>query len=316
MNDQIEEKEKLLTINDIFNVLYKSSLLGGIILSILYFTFYANALPSIDNISQLSSYLIAVFGVAFFFILYFTLTVIVPSIIIIDKNFDGNTNHVLWHFGAISLFIILFGCLPSEYSWHVLLIFILPIPIQLLLNTFNNGDCNQFTFYYVYIPIFSYSISNLIFTTIFIAATGPTQILVPLIIFQMMFIGAILIVLFSLSFFFKASNKPNLIITAPFTILKLGYYRAELHFKEDFINKHPFPNNETNQTFNTFFVLSSVGDEYIFCESDTNKTCNDSNTTQPTYRIKKENVEFEVVGQTINGQSTKWENNLTQMSQP
>lgn len=169
---------------------------------------------------------------------------------------------------------------------------------------------------------------------------------------------------------FKISNKPNLIITTPFSILKLGYYQAELHFKDEFINKHPFNLNNNYQTNNVFFILSSVGDEYIlretrkameynesnishhtglypfdyngtryYCEDDNqsliwiipdsknkyilkvkNRT-RDFNATiekqlqywktidQKSYRIKKDNVELEVVGKEIEMQSTVWKHN-------
>lgn len=85
------------------------------------------------------------------------------------------------------------------------------------------------------------------------------------------------------------AKKPNPIVIFPFKQLKFGYYEAELKFKKDFIEKsNPFDFKETNTTNkNIFFILSSIGDEYIL---------QDSSKTGKVYRIKKDNVEIEIIG--------------------
>lgn len=71
----------------------------------------------------------------------------------------------------------------------------------------------------------------------------------------------------TLSTLFTLFKKPNIFIINPFSISKLGYYRAELNFKKDFIEKsNPFISNETNETKNVFFIWSSIGNEYIIQE--------------------------------------------------
>jgi len=80
------------------------------------------------------------------------------------------------------------------------------------------------------------------------------------------------LLLFFISFFLfiyisSLYSRPNPLIVNPFNIAKLGYYPAELHFKEEFIQNTNFFNmKDKNITSNVFFILNSIGDEYIVRE--------------------------------------------------
>jgi len=101
----------------------------------------------------------------------------------------------------------------------------------------------------------------------------------------------LLAVSFFISIGYLVAKKPNPIIIFPFQKLKLGYYEAELHFKKEFIEKSDlFDFNSTD----TFFILSSVGDEYVLQKDTPGK--NGNNKTNKIYRIKKDNVETEIIG--------------------
>lgn len=79
----------------------------------------------------------------------------------------------------------------------------------------------------------------------------------------------LLAVSFFISIGYLVAKKPNPIIIFPFQKLKLGYYGAELHFKKEFIEKsNLFDFNSTD----TFFILSSVGDEYVLQKDTPGKT--------------------------------------------
>jgi|GEM_PF-3569835 len=80
------------------------------------------------------------------------------------------------------------------------------------------------------------------------------------------------LLLFFISFFLftyisSLYSRPNPLVVAPFANLKLGYYPAELHFKKEFIEDTNFFNmRDRNITSNVFFILNSIGDEYIVRE--------------------------------------------------
>lgn len=400
-NDPIKSSNTGFPLKDIFQLIYHSSLLGGVILSILYFTLSAEVFPSIDNISQLASYIIAVFGVAFFFVGYIFLTIIAPSAIMIDKDFKANKKHIVWHLLSVNIIIIIMitYAIASKTPFNLLWIlsFIITIPItQLFLNAYSKGTCEDLNSFYFKLSLFTYTTLSTLFSVFIIGASVDSNMSI-LSIFcitlslQFMFFvpntliilhrelfhnfnanikkilliisGAIAIILSILTLIFQFSNKPNSIIIAPFSLLKLGHYKAELHFKEDFIKKHPSFIADTNSMSNTFFVLSSIGDEYVIkktpiftviqaqnneinvkqiqfdkkmywykenndsviwnvpdlktLEKDTSILTNikqeidnaNQNKNYRVYRIKKENIDFPVVGNEIDLQLTRLRDN-------
>jgi hypothetical protein len=81
------------------------------------------------------------------------------------------------------------------------------------------------------------------------------------------FFGIIVLMIIFFSTSMQFAKKDNIIIIAPFKMLQLGNYNAELHFKKEFImNEKPFALNDKNLTYGVFKVLSSIGDEYIIQE--------------------------------------------------
>lgn len=411
-----DEKEKdRFQLKDIFQLIYHSSLLGGVILSILYFTFSAETFPSIGNISQLASYIIAVFAVAILFIFILAITLASPFFFILSQNLDHHQKIILmWSYSIITLSSFLTVAslyyFDSKKSFWILLglILLLMIPKRLLQNkdqpkiplyhfqstiSYLKIDWTISFVFYLFISLFFLSSfivrnHNLDKNTVVIALFGFLLIVWFINVYliknneiinnpnknfkkTIQSIGIILFIfIFGISMIFIYLKKPNPIVIVPFSQLKLGHYTAELHFKDDFINKaNPFSLNETKQTSNTFFILSSIGDEYIlretrntigyngsqnnhndlfpfdyngtryYCEDDnqsliwkisdtnkihiqkvTNRTYDFNETVQKqleywkiidkkTYRIKKENIEFEVIGKEINTQSTVWEHN-------
>ena len=423
----IQKSNNGLDFKDIFQLIFHISLSGGIILSILFFTFYVEAFPSVDNISQLSSYIITVFGVALFFVVYLSFTMLTPSLLIISNKsntFKRRRLIVGWAFISLSIFIsVYFNSILG--LWGLLFLLGLPIKVRLykkfwIISLYlpykvffvkwkKHIQKSYAVLSYFIIPWGMYFLFSALFVSIFTSKI-PDNILYTFSIFLLQFmilfsnsyliienktfsdiqnnlkkittitITIVFIFIAIISFIFISAKKPNPIIVAPFSILKLGYYKAELHFKEDFINKSkPFILNETNQTSNIFFVLSSVGDEYIIKEikyahyiADDNTShdqlfaftycnelyyCEDENFSkiwrlndknqltqlknvpldfnlsikkefnrwkqwkEPIYRIKKDNIAFEIVGKEIEAQSTIWKHspkdaNSSKTSQP
>lgn len=342
-----DEKEKSLPINEPFKVLYHASLIGGIILSILYFMFYGNALPSIGNISQLSSYLIAIFGVALIFIIYFIVTTISPSLVLFENNFIKEyykniifqkilialINIIIFNliayyndirfalmFASSFIFIFIFQLFlvkKYSYKWDILksvpvwssfisysLLSIFFIALMLSPISSTPASFNMTILLISLLAQCLFTIPNAIFLHNMASFTNTSKASVRNVLRLLLLTTIVIISILSMAF--SILKQPNKLITTPFSILKFGYYTAELHFKQEFIDKsNPFPLNDTNQTSNIFFILSSVGDEYIFCDINSTHEHNVSRM----YRIKKENVEFEVVGKEIEAQSTVWKHN-------
>lgn len=394
-----------IQLKDIFQLIYHSSLLGGSILSILYFTFYAEIFPSINNLSQLGSYVVTIFGVALFLVSYLSLAMITPSLTVLSYNLNKRKkNQILLGYIIISFFIVLSICTEKLFFLFGLLILIgIPLfkleknwTIKLIFKkhifTIKHTKFYSKILYIYSISWLLYFVFSILFLLIFVNNNDNNDkalIDISIIFIQIMILFAnayiirenkafqepqnnlkkifnimlVLLMLFIsiISIVFIYTKKSNPIVIAPFSLLKLGYYTSELHFKEEFIKKHPFP-TDSNSTINTFFVLSSIGDEYIISSTplykvkkvDENKTIkigniiskadnkiywyNDQNHSiiwsnsyltnevnltvaqnlqdeinqnqfKPyrIYRIKKENVDFEIVGKEINQQSTIWE---------
>jgi len=405
--DPIESSNIGFPLKDIFQLIYHSSLLGGVILSILFFTFYIEAFPSIDNLSQLSSYIITVFGVAFFFITYFSITIIAPALILFEHNLSNSEyKNLIWHIFIISTVIIVIINSVIYYNeleclfWLFSLFLIIPLCQYLLIKCYKY-EWKTLKSFSVWGSFFSYIILSIFFIALIISSNSyqhsKSDTILISILLQAIFAIPNAIVLYNItslttntisqiskirqivklvsliviifigivSLIFSVLKKPNPIIIAPFSLLKLGHYKAELHFKEDFIKKHPSFVADTNSTYNTFSVLSSIGDEYVikktspftiihFANNETNvsqiqfnkkmywyKENNNSvvvvwntpnlksiekntsiltkikqeiDTTNPNknyrvYRIKKENVDFSVVGNEIDLQLTRLRDN-------
>lgn len=107
-------------------------------------------------------------------------------------------------------------------------------------------------------------------------------------------IVSIIFLVLILSFVWLNFHIDNIFITKPFQMLRLGYYKATLQFKEDFIQKNnPFELNKNNCEEGNFFIRSSLGDEYILEELGKHEEYekNEKNKENITvYRIKKEFV--------------------------
>lgn len=399
---QHKMEKRTLSISEIFQIIYHSSLLGGVILSILYFVFSVGAFPSIGNISELASYIITIFGVAFFFVTYFSITIIAPAFTLSDTNLPTQKyKNLIWHFCIISLIIVCVLNLVIYYDslaymyWLLTIFIVLPL-LQLLLNKYFSAEWKDIIRISIWGSFSIYILLSILFLALIISTNShgkedfedvfmasiflQAMFLIPntIIIYNInllnssmknlkqiikLIIFVMIIIIGIISIVFSIFHKPNPIVIAPFSLLKLGHYTAELHFKNDFTKMYPFP-TDSNSTSNTFFVLSSIGDEYIISATpryiinkvDENKTFkigniiskNDNkmywyndqnystiwkdanlitevnstisknlqdeiNKTQfnpyRIYRIKKENIEFEVVGKEIEMQSTIWERN-------
>lgn len=73
--------------------------------------------------------------------------------------------------------------------------------------------------------------------------------------------------LFALSVIFITMRIDNLFITMPFKILKLGNYSSELEFDKSYIQDYnPFPLNKNLENKNVFYILNSLGNDYIIKE--------------------------------------------------
>ncbi|MFZ3052874.1 MAG: hypothetical protein WA099_05645 [Sulfuricurvum sp.] len=454
------QTKKLLEKNDIkesisnwINIIFKFSILLGAFISLAFFSFYVNVLPSIGNIGDFTTYFISIALLGFFIILSFLLPFFAPFWL---KDFFSIEENIRAKQRKLSqLYILIFPFVILGLSWLTkgtkndisIFLVLLPLFFALIFQSFEfNIKLNtqiiykqiakllsvkpkmlNFSIYTIYkrirelirlscriqtiytifeklqlffviciksIHFILYSFIQSFFPYLFFLLIGLLGFIADsnnllLIIFLLAFVAfinisllqnkldkkfilAMLLAYFlTLSFLFSTLKIDNPIITMPFKYFKLGYYNSELRFKEDFINKsNPFLFNESNQTSNTFFILSSIGDEYILRETrqsmeynesnishhtglypfDYNGTryyCEDNNQSliwvipnsknkyirkvenrsrdfnetiekqleywkiidRKTYRIKKDNVEFEVVGTEIENQSTIWEHN-------
>lgn len=320
---------------EILKISYYTSLVGGIILCVSYFTVYAGGIPSLSDISQLLGLLIATCSIAFVMTCYITFIMVMPSTFILSLKLDQiyikHIQSTLFIFNCVIFYAILYSDIPREYQiylvaslllvcicfsfyfinektkdekkfqyflilveftctivlyhysarLYVLLILLILQFIHLLFIYTKKIKINFFfiiiytIFLYIFTLLLMYLFllptdNNYLFLVcFFIVITGTNffvlQISKKNIFLSILFIVLTTIVIFTLSA--SLFNRPNPLITAPFTNLKLGYYPAELRFKEEFIKNTNFFNmKDRNITSNVFFILNSIGDEYIVRE--------------------------------------------------
>ncbi|MDD4885048.1 hypothetical protein [Sulfuricurvum sp.] len=372
----------------------------GAFIAWLFYYLYVGAMPAIGNIGDITIFLLMIAGVGVLiaFILFFFH--FGPALSLrIEINEQYKRKKLILTYIAIPVIIHIIGWSYfldiKNHTEHYLLILSSLVIILYFLSDYDKYylPFHSFylsTYYLLYslglISWFALAFSNFqksgdiilyLFDTLIIAYITVFNLIIlkkDPIIKTLAIIGILL--LFTISQFFNVHRIDNPMITYPFHALKLGYYKAELYFKNDFINKsNPFPLNENNQTLNTFFILSSIGDEYILRETRTAEDHNDSNVSnhnslypfdynetryyceddnisliwkisdlnntyiqkvtkrsydfnktvekllthwktidQKIYRIKKENIDFEMVGKEIEKQSTIWRINSSKKS--
>lgn len=373
---------------------FKLGIALGALISWIFFSFFVNALPSLGNLGDIAIYLISISAWSLIISGYIIATSFASSFIIKSTSeFNDDTKTSLaWYYVIFTVIstltlLLLKICESPQFVWNILITllflffpllysgFILsPAPTKTVINTiFDIGfpliifsliillealmidkiydDWNeQLWIYFLWIVVIVVLNSSIIKDQI---ANWNTALFIVIGYLGIIAMGFIVL------------EIDNPIIVKPFKQLKLGHYKTELHFKDDFINKsNPFSLNETNQTSNVFFVLSSVGDEYIIKEikyaqhkADDNLThnhlmpftycnalyyCEDENFSkiwklndkdqlirlknvpldfnlsikkefkrwkqwkEPIYRIKKENIEFEITGKDFESRSTIW----------
>lgn len=396
-SQQIEKSSTHEVITVWSTIVFKLSLLVGAFISWAFFSFFVQALPSLGNLGDVTIYLISIS--AWSFLIAFILVALTfgsSFLIRYSLYFKDYPQKIIAYyyvlfpiFATTILFMLNFFNISDITAAAFLFFIIIPISFSLFLTvkinrTWMDGLSDigfPLILFSFIVLVIDYAI-KVVITDGFLAAffiilsIAFFSIWNYLIIIEkklnwkigFFIIGTTLIIQ---GIAFTSAKISNPFIVSPFKLLQLGYYNAELHFKDDFINKaNPFALNETNRTSNTFFILSSIGDEYIlretrkameynasqnnhhnglfpfdyngtryFCEddnksliwriSDTNKMyiqkvknrTHDFNETvqkqleywktidKKIYRIKKENVEFEVVGKEIDAQSTIWEQN-------
>lgn len=390
VNEPVNIKE---IISSWLDVGFKLGIALGAFISWAFFSFFVNALPSLGSIGDIAIYLISISAWSLIVSGYIVAISFASSYLIkFSSNFNSyDRYYLIWYYVVFPIlsFLILW-CLATlkvpSFIWSIIIPLLLFDPLlfaALLISNPQRNFLERLTD--IGFPLMLYSPLLLIFLpfafnlqnsseVIFIILTIIFLILINIAIINgyvknwKIALGIAISYLAIISIIFAALKIDNPIIVQPFKLLKLGYYQTELHFKDDFINKsNPFPLNETNQTSNVFFVLSSIGDEYILRETraaedhndsnvsnhrglypfDYNETryyCEDDNASliwkisdlnnthiqkvkyqshdfnktiekllshwktidQKTYRIKKENIEFEIVGKEIEKQSTIW----------
>ncbi|KFN39609.1 MAG: hypothetical protein JU82_06495 [Sulfuricurvum sp. MLSB] len=396
---QLEKEDFRSTITGWIEFFLKIGLAVGTVITWFFYFLYVGVMPSINNLGDITVFLIMIAGIGILISFIFIFFHISSSIALRDEpNFPDIREGSIHIYIVIPIVIHVFGwcyIIDMYNNTGNYLFFLCLIEVVLyLLYTYEKYSIElkklisvKLLYYVIYffgllgwsllafwnvykeqnIALY-FTVSTIIFVITFINIAILTKVShLPI---KVLIVIAISLI-FMISQVFSAQHIPNPIIVFPFSSLKLGYYKAELHFKEDFINKSmPFILNETNQTTNTFFILSSVGDEYILRETRTAMEYNESNISrhnslypfdyngtryycednnqsliwnipdsntnyiqkvknrsqdfnktvekqlqhwknidQKTYRIKKENVDFEVLGKEIDIQSTVWMHN-------
>lgn len=298
---ELQNKIDMSNVVGLLELLFKLSLALGAFISWVFFTFYVGALPSFGNIGDVTTYLVLIVlssllilamiililffspfflkdslakdeivlkkqrkRSVFYFIAYLVLSIIVSYL------FVGNDKMEVY-FGYTLLFMMVI--LPYGYS-----IWLSWIEThenaQLFGKLFSSSIVSKFIGFLMFslvsfstvLIILESNLSYTMFLLLIFIAIMHIIILESNINKTNLSIGiGLFLVIFSISLSLAKIDNP--IITKPFELLKLGHYKAELHFNKEFmINNNPFPLNENNSSSNTFLILSSIGDEYILKE--------------------------------------------------
>lgn len=375
-------------------MVFKLSIAIGAFISWAFFSFYVNALPSLGNLGDITIYLIAISAWSFLIAVLLIAMTFASSFMIRYSSFYHTysvKSIALYYpiFIFISAFILslLALCESPQISWNivlVLLFFIAPLFYAYSLTNKSRKNFDRIAdigvpliFFSPIVFLIGYAIDTvllhgllqalfIILSIIFFAIWNLLIISEKKLTWQInLFIISSTLVILSITF--TTAKISNPLIVSPFKLLQLGYYNAELHFKNEFMKESiPFKFNDNNESSNTFFILSSIGDEYILQETpqtyidvkkdenttirveqidingtsywyQTNKDAllvwTDKNLTQQVdinisnniqsknercesnqlkcskiYRIKKENIAYEITG-IDKDQSTVWEHN-------
>lgn len=239
------------------------------------------------------------------------------------NNLTFNINVINIFFLLVAIFNIIMICIlnnidKENFIWIIIVFLILPLlpflitfrikvlPIQsslLLLHSFvmtlysfflfiNSSSIGLILFSICIIILFNIVVLNAIKDKFKLEDEQKTQ--QDKIFYQWFPIVSIIFLVLILSFVWLNFHIDNIFITKPFQMLRLGYYKATLQFKEDFIQKNnPFELNKNNCEEGNFFIRSSLGDEYILEELGKHEEYekNEKNKENITvYRIKKEFV--------------------------
>lgn len=345
-NSKNDNKLSIIT-RDIFQLIYYSTLVGGVILCLLYFILYANGFPSLTDISQLLGLLVITSCIALIINLTVAFILIMPSIFIISSTLNPKDinymQEILLIFHIIIFFTVVYFCLPKNLQLVFIIATLFFSCFTSLYHISKNFNNENISFYFIilveytfFLLLYYYSDSTLIFLIAFFIVLLVTFIknfqnkinikskIFVFFLLYMLFIDCLTFVLFHLFlslknddylfhviifyiiafsnyfvlneyksliekaynkknilkffifplliiFIFSMAsniyNKPNPLIVVPFSSSKLGYYPAELQFKDEFVEKTNFFNMKDKKiTSNTFFILNSIGDEYIIRE--------------------------------------------------
>lgn len=287
-----KENKFISTLNGEFlNSLFKISLFLGAVISWLYFSFYVGALPAFSSLGDATGYLLFIVLWAALISLTILMLAFFPVMTIRDvyiTNGDDDLTlkkkkiFVAAFFITIPLLvtalIYLYPTLMKHISWVTFSILI----VSALIGAWKTKSFS------VVNALIIYSLAAMLATLIIISTQ---QYLLWILLFfiilmniilvgekqiKLSIIGLFSIMLLSIfSIIISMIKIDNPIIVKPFELLQLGHYNAELHFKNEFLSKeNPLHLNDINSSFAKFFILSSVGDEYIAREirSDSNKS--------------------------------------------
>jgi len=269
-------------IKDISESVFKISLFIGIVISWAYFSFYVGVMPSFTSIGDVTGYLV-------FIVIWALITSILIILLLLPtlllKQIIENTNiksafamRLSMSYIALVPLILYFFILEDNIKYTLFGMTFLPVIfVYILYKVYGkNVDYEYSALFFIY---FMYSFITLM--TMNILYDQSHTVIFPFFLVLVMLYYFVLvgkysyngIAIFSIGFLIAVSivlalfKIDNPIITMPFEKMKIGYYKAEIHFKKEFIEQaNPFKYNDKNITFANFFVLSSIGDDYIVRE--------------------------------------------------
>lgn len=312
--------------SELFEIAYRSAIIGGMLIWFFYFAMQVGVLPDTDGI-EIVSYLIIMFVSSviitsiFFTIIFFTLlmTALIPSTrgvfsakekkYILSSQFVStiilfiavsscaqhyqtlNVNIATFIYVIVSSFIIKFIFIINNNSYKEILVDTLIIFFIHVLSTFS---CLWLVAYFSIDS--SIKISNwIIFISIASTVYLPVIVSIESTTIQSVdfsklafssFVAVLLISIVSI-----LTGKDNPFIVKPFEMFKLGNYYAKIKIEDRYAEDSGILatyNSTDNNLTNpmTIFVLSSVGSEYIF-KKDRNKST--------IFRIPKNKIEYATI---------------------
>lgn len=293
----------------IFKLAYFGAITLGVIWSLLYFGFVANALPDFDA-STLLAYLIAISGIGLFLIIIITLVFIIPGIFYWlfqnKKNKEetiSRVNPVLYVYILATLIFTYIICEQIKLLGNFIIAFAAVIIAYIALafeklaeSLSRKSACLTLINFFLFLSIpamFSFAAASsiqhdpavivsffavLVLTAAFVNAkiaeegigfskTSTKRSVLDTIIGFLSVALFFLLLLSSISMF---KGQYNFLLTAPFRILKVGLYKANLTLDKDFIKltkidslRGKSTTSDQSKTKLCFEVLSSIGTEYI-----------------------------------------------------